>query len=476
MLPTVTGGPRVPGPPVAPTTPIRPGSWPGGAPVSPEPTSRPWPVPQAAVAPNVAGPVPADYAGLAPGTAPWQTPWQPPGSGSGSGSETPFSIPAPTAELPLVPCERAQMVAAVGNEAILVADLLSAAAENMDRNMKQQLEVRRRKMQAAGRPTEEIEALARQFAEERERWMDELKLAINEAVEGAIAPERMSADQQARRKLLETLIKHQIELKLALYDAKRKIPKEAMPGIEKQLTKHFDQTQLPQMLKQFGAETYRELDEQLRRRGTTLERERKGFIERALAQQWLFQQVKTEEDVSFEEMVNYYRENGAEFDRPANTRWQMLSVAFTRIPSRQEAYAQIAQLGNDVLAGADFAEVARRGSDGAGGSDGRIRDWPDETISVPEVVKRAIEQLPPGTMSPILEDWRGYYIVRVVERTPARRIPFEEAQSELREKIRTKRNNQQMEKYLAELRAQVPVWTVLDSGRTASRPRLDQIY
>ncbi len=427
------------------------------------------PAPQASYPPAASGNVPADYAGLAP-QHPSQTPWQPPASGA------PFSIPTPTAELPLVPCERAQMVAAVGNEAILVADLLSAAAENMDRNMKQQLEARRRKMQAAGRPAEEIEALARQFAEERERWTDELKLAINEAVEAAIAPERLSADQQARRKLLETLIKHQIELKLALYDAKRKIPKEAMPGIEKQLVKHFNETQLPQLLKQFGAETYRELDEQLRRRGTTLERERQGFIERALAQQWLFQQVKTEEDVSFEEMANYYRQNGSEFDRPANTRWQMLSVTFTRVPSRQEAYARIAQLGNDVLAGADFAEVARRGSDGGGGSDGRIRDWPDETVSVPEVVKRAIEQLPADAMSPILEDWRGYYIVRVVERTPARRVPFEEAQAELREKIKTKRNNEQMEKYLADLRAQVPVWTVLDSGRTASRPRLDQIY
>lgn len=412
------------------------------------------------------------------------TPWQPPAlpaSSEAAASQIPsagatFSIPTPTAELPLIPCERAQMVAAVGNEAILVADLLSAAQENMDRNMKQQLESRRRKMLSAGRPQEEIDSLARQLAEERERWMAELNLAIAEALEGGIAPERMSADQQARRKLLEMLLKHQIEMKLALYDAKRKIPKDNMPAIEKQLINHFNQTQLPQMLKEFGAETYRELDEQLRRRGTTLERERQGFIERALAQQWLYQQAKVEEEISFEQMLEYYRNNGPEFDRPSNTRWQMLSVTFKRVPSRQEAYALIARMGNEVLAGRDFSEVAREGSDGSGGSDGRIRDWPDDTLTVPEVVRRAIEQLPPGTLSPILEDWRGYYIVRVLERTPARRLSFEEAQSELREKIKHKRNTEQLEKYLDGLRAQVPVWTVLDSGRSAARPRLDHIY
>jgi parvulin-like peptidyl-prolyl isomerase len=102
-------------------------------------------------------------------------------------------------------------------------------------------------------------------------------------------------------------------------------------------------------------------------------------------------------------------------------------------------------------------------------SDGAVCDWPDKSARIPQEVEKAIAGLPAGQMSPILEDWWGYYIVRVVERLAAYHQPFDEVQSDIREKIKQQRTNEQMQTYLTRLREQTPVWTVLDDKPAASR-------
>ena len=452
--------PAAPSPTISPVAPIyppvaTPPAVPAYPPVAVPPAVAPQPV-----YPRVGQPVTLVPPSAMPATAPLSP--APP-------ADQPIPYVGPVAAMPLVPCERALMVAAVGSEAILASDLLAMAEENMERNMKQHFETQRKKLVDAGRE-DDVESMRRQLEQEQKRWMEELRTAINEAAEGKLDPERMTPDQKARQQLLDSLLKQQVELKLAYYDAKRKIPKENMPGVEKQITKHFDEVQVPRLLKDYDAESYRDLDVELRRRGTSLERERRGFIERSLAQQWIQQQVKADEEASFEEMVAYYRDHPTEFDKPANTRWQLLNVSLARYPSRREAYAKIADLGNRILSGQDFAAVAKEGSDGGGGSDGKMRDWPDEAFHVSDVVKQAIEGLPPGQMSTILEDWRGYYIVRVVERTAAHRQSFEVAQSVIRQKIKQLRHTEQTDKYIADLRKSVPVWTVLEATQTAAKP------
>lgn len=369
--------------------------------------------------------------------------------------------------MPLTPCERAVMIATVGGEAVLASDLLAMAEENIGRNIRDQFQKQSKKLIEAGRESD-VETLRQQLDIEKKKWMTELRTAINESVESSGSAARLSPEQLSRRKMLEGMLKHQVEMKLAYYDARRKIPADNMPAVEKQLGRAFEELQVKKLLKEHGVESWRDLDLELRKIGSSLEQEKRVFFERNLAQQWMQQQVKPDDEVSFEQMLNYYRENPTEFDKPANTRWQLLNVSFARHPSRQEAYATLAEMGNKIMGGADFAEVAKQGSDGAAGSDGRIRDWPDDSLQLPPVVKQAVEGLPGGQMSPILEDWRGYYIVRVVERTPAHRQSFEVAQSDIREKIKQRRNNEQLEKYISDMRRQVPIWTVLDT-ETASR-------
>ena len=61
------------------------------------------------------------------------------------------------------------------------------------------------------------------------------------------------------------------------------------------------------------------------------------------------------------------------------------------------------------------------------------------------------------------------HIVRVIEREPAGRIPFLEAQVGIRETLMMDRRQVATDEYLSKLRARTPVWTVFDdpSGNSA---------
>ena len=63
------------------------------------------------------------------------------------------------------------------------------------------------------------------------------------------------------------------------------------------------------------------------------------------------------------------------------------------------------------------------------------------------------------------------HIVRVVEREPAGRVPFLEAQVGIRENLLEERRKAASDEYLAKLKARTPVWTVFDDpSGTSSQP------
>jgi parvulin-like peptidyl-prolyl isomerase len=81
------------------------------------------------------------------------------------------------------------------------------------------------------------------------------------------------------------------------------------------------------------------------------------------------------------------------------------------------------------------------------------------------VLDEAIFSLPEAKLSQILEDERGLYIVRVTERKPAGRTPFEDAQDEIKEKITDQKKEKQFKAYLEKLRTKTPVWTIYDKDK-----------
>ena len=68
------------------------------------------------------------------------------------------------------------------------------------------------------------------------------------------------------------------------------------------------------MIEAAGVGSKTELDAKLRTMGSSLEATRQSFFERSLAQQWVQQHVKEEEEITHEEMLAYYRDHSADFE------------------------------------------------------------------------------------------------------------------------------------------------------------------
>lgn len=320
-----------------------------------------------------------------------------------------------------IPCKGAQIVARVDKYAILTSDVWIAAEQILMRN--------RAKVPS-----------------------------------GLVVQQREALVKQSFRALLTKLV----ENKLVYSDLVRTLPPEGLEHAQTQLDRQFEETELPQLMELWGVQSRRELDQKLMSSGTSVQRHKRAFSEQVLASQWIREQIKVDEDVNHEQMLAYYRDHLADFEQPARARWEQLSVRVSRYPSKEAARAALGRMGNQVIDGRPFGEVARELSDGPTAAQGGLRKWTTRGSLVSEPLDRAIFGLPVGRLSPIIEDGNMLHVIRVVERQEARRTPFVEAQHTVRKKIREQRNRVQQEAYLDRLRRRVPVWTIYDNSPTKS--------
>jgi parvulin-like peptidyl-prolyl isomerase len=300
---------------------------------------------------------------------------------------------------------------------------------------------------------------------------------IMPTIEQMVAPalERMSPDEirsqqdqidQQKRLLLRQLLTSSIETKLLYLDFLRSLPaekrKEILPNIMKRAEEQFYERQLPDALKKAKVNSAIELDAELRKFGSSLAAQRQMFVERILGQSVLGQKINYEPEVTHQEMLDYYREHAEQYEVPARARWEKLTVRFDRYPNRAEAWAALAAMGNEVLRGAPLAAVARRSSQDVDAEQGGYHDWTTYGSLASDVLNRAIFSLPVGKLSERLEDQRGFHIVRVIQREEAGRVPFLEAQVDIKEAIRKEKVRQQVTEYVTKLRNEIPVWTIFD--------------
>ncbi|MGA2065848.1 MAG: peptidylprolyl isomerase [Thermoguttaceae bacterium] len=374
-----------------------------------------------------------------------------PGGGSGSaGMIGPLPRLGPYQPGPLKPVETAQTLARVPNDVVQTGDLFAVLDELVAKNL-------------GKAPAAELE-------KQRVEAVRELTAGIRQLVEHLNDPDPGSYVDSARLALIQQLLHQQVERKLIYQDFLRTVPPEALPNVEQMVNRQFDQTELPKLLRREDAESRQDLEWKLRARGSSLDREKRIFMERAVADEWVQEQIKGEktQEVTHEQMLNWYQAHLKEFEKPARARWEELAVSLAKHRSSEEAYAAVAAMGNQVLAGAPLADVARARSDGPTADQGGLRDWTSQGSLVCEDLDRTLFALPPGQLSKIIQSNTGYHIIRVVERQAARRIPFLEAQKEVREKIQQEWIHDRVHDYLERIKKQFPVWTIFDAA--ASKP------
>ncbi len=272
--------------------------------------------------------------------------------------------------------------------------------------------------------------------------------------------------KQWKRELTERTLEDAVKIKLLISEIRRVADAEAIDKNIENIREQFNQVEIKELIKRYKASGIVDLENKLRAQGGSLESQRMVYVERLMAGGWLHQQVRQQKEPTHEEMIDYYRQHTADWERPARARWEQLTAAFDEFSNKAEAWRAIAAWGRQVQSGAPLPQVAKANSHGFTADQGGLNDWTTQGSLRSEAIDQALFGLPVGALSPILEDDQGFHIVRVLEREPRHMVPFAEVQDEIKQKLKTGDQNSQMEEYLAKLEKRTPVQTVFDEDAT----------
>jgi parvulin-like peptidyl-prolyl isomerase len=297
---------------------------------------------------------------------------------------------------------------------------------------------------------------------------------LNDNISKMTEEERQKIPPNEKEKFIVSFIKsqyaafleEQISVALIYNDYAMSKSQEEREGLDRRLGEAFDQTEVSEMMKEFGVndmaslKTY--LQEQL---GSSLERERMLWSRDRIAQQWLSASVQhANGECTYEQLRQYYDAHIAEFSSESRAKWQEMVVLFSKYATEDEALRKIQWMGNQAAGGAPFEEIAKANSDGFTASKGGLYDWTTKgSIASPEL-EQAVFSQPIGQLSPaIIRTDKGFHIVRVTERKEANVVPFIDAQVKIRERIKSQRHQQYQQEYFAQLRRRYPSIVVKDS-------------
>ena len=148
-----------------------------------------------------------------------------------------------------------------------------------------------------------------------------------------------------------------------------------------------------------------------------------------------------------EELREYYEAHIEEFSQPKQVRARQILV---------DSAEKAQELRLEIRRGADFAEVAKAHSlspdAGNGGDLGYFAAG-----YMPVEFDQAVFMLRPGRVSKVVSSPYGYHLFLVEDIRQPRQVPFEEAQEEIRDRLRTDRMREVHDKWLHELRKKASV-------------------
>jgi hypothetical protein len=276
-------------------------------------------------------------------------------------------------------------------------------------------------------------------------------------------------EKEVRELLMKRHVTALVDTKLLYAAFRRELPPENLPVVEENLIKPFQEREVPALIKQLKVEDERALEEELMRLGSSMEIVRRAFNEKAIAGEWLRGKVKINEEINPADLLEYYQGHAADYEYPAQVRWEELMVRKNRFNHPRQAYAEIAKMGNEVwprvLGAPDpktpvFTDIAKEKSDGFSARDGGVHDWTTKDALKSQLLNEMLFSLELGKSSQILETEDAFYIIRVLERKEAGHTPFTDVQTDIRDQLKQERFRQGVEKYLGELRRTARIWTI----------------
>ncbi len=245
--------------------------------------------------------------------------------------------------------------------------------------------------------------------------------------------------EQLRSGVLDMLIAQE----LLWQDAKRQ-------GIE------VSDEQLEQELAQLRASMPSEeaYTQRIREAGFSPESFAEDTRRRISARELVRQKIAPEIEVAQEEIEQYYQANREQMQRPGQVRARHILVKLAPnadAAAEKAAREKIEGLLVEANSGADFAELAKRGSEGPSAPQGGDLGFFGPGQMVPPFEQAAFA-LQPGELSGVVRTQFGYHIIKAEERRAGAEVSVEEATPQIRNYLGQQKLRQSVSGHVAKLR------------------------
>ncbi len=236
-------------------------------------------------------------------------------------------------------------------------------------------------------------------------------------------------------KLIDAELLYQAGLKLGVKDLDKKVDE-----------------QFTQKKKQFASpEAY---DKALKETSLT-EKDLKLLVRKDIViNNLLSKEVADKVTVSDAEMKKFYDENKDKFKTEESVRASHILIGVSEKASaedKKKAKEKAEAIRKRLLAGEDFAAVAKKESTCPSSAQGGDLGFFSQGQMVPEFEKAAFA-LKPGEISDVVETKFGYHIIKVAEKKPAGTVTYDEAKKNIEQYLKNQKIQSGVSDYLAKLR------------------------
>jgi peptidyl-prolyl cis-trans isomerase SurA len=270
------------------------------------------------------------------------------------------------------------------------------------------------------------------------------------------------------------VLKSLIDRSLLVQEAKRHIKdKKMLERAYETADKVWHDEEVVPLERRYTVDSEPKLKEKLAEDGRSLDAMRQNFRQYFLAQSYLHEKLKDRLGVELPDLLKYYNEHvyQHEYDRPAQITWREIVVEIDKHKSREEAQAKANSLLEKVRRGEDFAKLALTESEGPTSSrtqGGLMRTTPGSYAVKP--INDALDSLPLGQVSGVLEGPDSFHILKVEKRRPAGPASFEEVQDQIKPLLVAKKFQEERDAFLEKIKRNALVKIYGPDGNDIVRP------
>jgi PPIC-type PPIASE domain len=296
---------------------------------------------------------------------------------------------------------------------------------------------------------------------------DSVRKMIEERQKEHVSPQALNGElANARILAFRQILDELVERKIIIQAARRKAKDQKnWDALVKAVDKIWAEEKLPHMLKLNDARDEVDLRAKLTKDSRSLDAIKESFRLDFIRTEYVRSSIKEKIKPDYPRMQAYYRSHISDFQCPAQVSWREMvarvDAETSRAAARQKADQWLARLRR----GEDFARLAAAESQGATASKGGLWDKMLPNSYGVAAVNSALERLPIGQISQVIEGENGFHLIRVESRRAAGPYSFGEMQEKISEAVFREGYERELTALVAKLRARTVVIMYFDSGQ-----------